>query len=232
VAVRDHFRALRQPDQLADPPRFVRPPGTGEEPLDVKVPRAGDVALPRVARVAATAAELVLAADVDDRQRLVVEAVAQLLPGRHRTQPGLEAHLRLLELHRALLELAGPGGDPARQHRDAGVAREQRGLRRGGGPDTVAPVVEHEPLLPGDAVAAEAPLHLDGELLDRLAGRERRRRAEHERDRPRQVAAPVRVRAAHVADQQVVLAEVLLQPGSVDERRQLRHRRGTGPARR
>ena len=112
------------------------------------------------------------------------------------------------------------------------MAGHQRRLLRGGGADAVAAVVEDEPLLAGDAVAAEPPLHLDRELLHRLARRERRRRAEHERDRAGQMPALVRVRTAHVAEHQVFLAEVLLHPGRVDERRQLRHRRGSPPGRR
>ena len=98
------------------------------------------------------------------------------------------------------------------------MARHQRGLLRGGGADAVAAVVQHEPLLPGDAVAAEPPLHLDCELLHRLARRQRRRRAEHERDRAGQVPALVRVRAADVAEHEPLLAEVLLHPGRVDDR--------------
>ena len=99
------------------------------------------------------------------------------------------------------------------------MAGQQRGLLRRGGADAVAAVVEHEPLLAGDAVAPEPALHLDRELLHRLTRSERRRRAEHERDRAGQVPALVRVRAADVAEQQILLAEVLLHPGGVDERR-------------
>ena len=76
------------------------------------------------------------------------------------------------------------------------MARHERRLRRGRGADAVAAVVEHEPLLPGDPVAAEPPLHLDRELLHGLARRQRRRRAEHERDRARQMPALVCVRPA------------------------------------
>jgi len=232
VAVRDDLGPLRQADELADPPRLVRPPGRREEAVDLEVARAGEVALARVARVAAAAGELLVGADVDDRQALVGETVAQLLPRRHRLEPRLEARPRLLQLDRALLELARPGGHASGQDRDPRVPGEQRRLRGRRGADAVAAVVEHEPLLAGDAVAAEPALHLDRELLNRLPRRERRRRAEHERDRARQVPALVGVRPAHVADEEVVLAEVLLQPGGVDERRELRHRPETARARR
>ena len=100
------------------------------------------------------------------------------------------------------------------------MARHQRCLGRGGRADAVAPVVEDEPLGAGDAVAAQPSLNLDRELPDDLAVGQRRRRAEHERDRARQVAAAVSVRAAHVAEHEVRLAQVLLHPGGVDERRQ------------
>src|SRR2546430_9834626 len=50
--------------------------------------------------------------------------------------------------------------------------------------------------------------------LFRSAGR---RRAEHERTRAGDVAAHVRVRAAHVADDEILVREVLLEPGCVDD---------------
>ena len=103
---------------------------------------------------------------------------------------------------------------------------DERCLLRGRCADAVAPVVEHQALLAGDAVPAQAPLHLDGELAHDLAVGERRRRAEHERDRVRQVTAAVRVRAAHVAEHEIGLAEVLLHPGCVDDRREA-HRAAT-----
>jgi hypothetical protein len=208
----------------------VRPARRRKEALDLEVLRAGDVALARVAGIAAAAAELVVGADVEDRQLRVVEPLAQLLPGRHGLESRLERGLGLLQLHGALLELTRPGGDPAGEHGDLRMAGDERGLLRGGGADAVAAVVKHEPLVAGDPVAAEPPLHLDRELLDGLTRRQGRRRAEHERNRPRQVTALVRVRPAHVAEQEIFLAQVILHPGPVDERRQLRHRRGIRPA--
>ena len=95
---------------------------------------------------------------------------------------------------------------------------ERGELVRGAGADAVAAVVEHEPLLAGDPVAAQAQPHLGRELLEHGAVGDRCRRAEHERDRARQVAADVRVRPADVGEQQSVLAEVLRDPGGVDDR--------------
>ena len=100
------------------------------------------------------------------------------------------------------------------------VTREQSGLGGGGGADTVTAVVEDEALRAGDPVPPEAPLHLDCELPHDLAVGQRRRRAEHERDRPRQVSAAVCVRTANVAEDEVRLAQVLLHPVGVDDRRE------------
>src|SRR6185503_1206797 len=230
MAVGDDRRSLGQSRELTDPPGLVRSAWAGKETLDLEVSRARDVPLARVAGVAAAAAELVLAADVEDRQLGIVQPLAQLLPGRHRVEPWLERGLGLLELDRALLELARPRRDPAGEHADLRMAGDERGLLGGGGADAVAAVVEHEALLPGHAVAAEPPLYLNGELLHGLAGRQGRRRTEHERDRAGQVAALVCIRAPNVAEHEALLAQVLLHPGGVDERRQLRHPRGTRPA--
>src|SRR6476620_11733507 len=131
MAVGDDRRTLGQADELADPPGLVRSARTCEEALDLEVARARDVALARVAGVAAAAAELVLAADVEDRQLRVVEPLAQLLPGRNGFEPRLERGLRLLQLDRALLDLARPGRDPAREHADLRMASGERGLLRG-----------------------------------------------------------------------------------------------------
>ena len=57
---------------------------------------------------------------------------------------------------------------PPREHRHARVAGELRHLRRRHRPDAVAAVVEHEPLLSGDAVAPEPQRDLVRELADRL----------------------------------------------------------------
>jgi hypothetical protein len=100
------------------------------------------------------------------------------------------------------------------------MAGHERSLLRGGCADAVAAVIEHEPLLPRNAVAAKPPLNLDRELLHDLARRQRRRRAEHERDRAGQVTALVRVRTPYVTEHEVFFAQVLLHPGRIDERRQ------------
>ena len=165
-------------------------------------------------------------AHVEDRQGGILEPLEQLVPGRHRLGPRLQARPRLLQLDRSRLEVAGPAGDAARQDRHLRMARELGGLGRRRGADAVAAVVEDEALLAGDAVAPEPALHLDRELVDGLRARERRRRAEHQRDRARQVAALVRVRSAHVAEHEIRLAQALLHPGRVDQRRQ-RHSAAT-----
>src|SRR6476646_7988508 len=144
MAVGDDRRSLGQAGELADPPGLVRSARAGEETLDLEVPRPRDVPLPRVAGVPAAAVELVLAADVEDRQAGIVEPLVQLLPGRHGLEPRLERGLRLLQLDRALLELARPGRDAAGQHGDLRMAGHERRLLRGGGADAVAAVVEDE----------------------------------------------------------------------------------------
>jgi hypothetical protein len=111
------------------------------------------VPLPRVARVSALAAELVLAARVEERQLGVVETAAQLLERRHRLEVRVELVSVLVQLHHPLLELTLPRRQAARQHRDRRMPSELRELRRGRRSDAVAAVVEHEPLLAGDAVA-------------------------------------------------------------------------------
>ena len=114
-----------------------------------------------------------------------------------------------LELDGALRELALPAGDATDEDRDVAVARELGQLQRRHRADAVAAVDEHEPLRARDPVAAEPQRDLLRELRERLGLRERRRRAEHERSRSRDVAAHVRVRAAHVADDEIALTEVL-----------------------
>ncbi len=90
----------------------------------------------------------------------------------------------------------------------------------------VAAIDEHEPLVTRDAVAAESQLHLLRELLHGRFVGAGRRGAEHERTRARDVAPDVRVRAADVAHDEIRLAEMLGQPGGVDNARKvrLRHR--------
>ena len=102
----------------------------------------------------------------------------------------LERGLRLLELDRALLDLARPGGEPACEDRDARVARERGRLGRGRGSDAVSAVVEDEPLARrrrrgGPAAAAPRP---------RTPGPSRGRRAE-EASRGRAGPSPADARA-------------------------------------
>ena len=73
-------------------------------------------------------------------------------------------------------------------------------------------------------VPAQPQRDLLRELGDRVVVGARRRRAEHERARAGDVTAHVRVRPAHVADDEVVFAEVLGEPGGVDDAWKLRQR--------
>src|SRR5262249_24043596 len=82
-------------------------------------------------------------------------------------------------------------------------AGELRELRRRHCPDAVTTVVEHEPLLTGDPVAAKTEADLLGQRLDHFGIAHRRRRAQHERPRPGDVASRVGVRPAYVADDAV-----------------------------
>ena len=98
----------------------------------------------------------------------------------------------------------------------AGELGHLRGRHRA---DAVAAIDEHEPLVTGDAVTAEPQRHLLRELRDRRLVCAGRRRAEHERARAGDVTAHVRVRAAHVADDEVGLGEVRGEPRRVDDAR-------------
>src|SRR5437867_3606918 len=130
VAVRDDLGALGKADEL---PYLLRRRGLSRrdvETLVLEQPRAGDVRLAGIARRAGAARVLLGGAHVEDRQVGVVEPVSNLLPGRHRLEAGLEARLRLLQLDRPGLDLAGPRGDPAGQDRDVRVSGELGCLRR------------------------------------------------------------------------------------------------------
>ena len=107
-----------------------------------------------------------------------------------------------------------------------GELRELRGRHRA---HAVAAVDEHEPLVAGDAVPAQAQRDLLRELLHRRLVGPGRRRAEHERARAGDVSAHVRVRPAHVADDEIGFAEVPGEPGGVDDAWKVRprHRRRT-----
>ena len=105
--------------------------------------------------------------------------------------------------------------------------RHLRGWHRS---DAVAAVVEHQPLLAGDAVAPQPQADLRRKRLEHRPVAHRRRRAEDERLRSRDVAACVRIRAAHVPEEHVAVGEVFLDPRDVDDGRQLRHPRETPAA--
>src|SRR5436305_12161467 len=123
VAVRDDLRALGRADERADLLCRQRQPVLAEERVDLHALRTGEVALPRIARAAAPAGVLLLAPDVEDRQRRIVEARRELLPRRQRARVRDERRLAHgLELDGTVDELAAPAGDAAEQDRDVRVA--------------------------------------------------------------------------------------------------------------
>ena len=130
------------------------------------------------------------------------------------TSPGV----RSKPCNGSLLELALPAGDAAEEDRYARVPRELGHLRGRHRADPVAAVDEHESLAARDAVPPQAQRDLLRERARRFFVRRRGRRAEHERPRARYVPAHVRVRAAYVADDEIVLAEMLREPPRVDDR--------------
>src|SRR4051794_14469929 len=107
------------------------------------------------------------------------------------------------------------------------VTRQLRHLRGGHRTDTVAAVVQHQPLVTGDTVTPEPQADLRGEWLEHGPVAHRRRRPEHQRPRAGDMPTSVRVRAADVADDEILGAELALEPFDVDDRRELRHGRGT-----
>ena len=179
--------------------------------------RARDPALARVARRAGAARVLLGAADVEHGQLRILEAGEQLVARRQGLEVRRPLHAHLLELDLTRLDRARPGGDAAEEHGDPRVAGELGELRRRHRADPVAAVVEDEPLLAGDAVAAQPQADLGRERLDRGPVGHRRRRPEHERLRAGQVPARVRIRPAHVAEEQISGAELALEPGRVDD---------------
>src|SRR5439155_1805421 len=110
--------------------------------------------LARVARVACPARELLLPADIDECERRVAEAAAELGQRRERLEPRRQLGTGAVELDDARFEVALPAGQAAGEHRDVRMARELGQLRGGVRGDAVATVVEDEPLLPAHAVAA------------------------------------------------------------------------------
>src|SRR5881392_4017792 len=176
MAVGDHVRPLRGSDQGADLVGRLRESRRVEQRYLVDPPRARDVALARVARVAAASRELLFGPDVQKRPTLLAPPTIDLVPRGQRVDPRLELDLDWLELDLANLQIARPGGDPAEQHCDARVAGQLGELSRRHRADAVAAIVENEPLVTGDAVAAEAQADLLGERLDHIGIAHRWRR--------------------------------------------------------
>ena len=206
MAVGDHVRPFRGPDRGADLFGRLRQPRRVEQCRLVDPPGARDVALAGVARVAAAPRELLLGPDIEERQPLPPTAPLDLIAGGQRVEARLELDLDRLELDLTDLLIARPRGDAAEQHGDPRVAGQFGELSRRHRADAVAAVVEHKPLLAGDAVAAQAQADLLRERLDHIGVAHRRRRAEDQRPRPRNVPAGVRVRPTHIADHEVGLA--------------------------
>ena len=105
------------------------------------------------------------------------------------------------------------------------MPRELCHLRSGHRADAVAAVVEHEPLAARHPVPAQAQPDLRRERLEHGRIAHRRRRPEHERSRRRDMTARVSVRPTDVADDEIIVGEVVLEPGHVDDRGELRHGR-------
>jgi hypothetical protein len=173
------------------------------------------------------AAELFLEPDVEDQQVGVVEPARDLVACWHRSVIRLERRFHRLQLDLAGLRLAAPGRQAAEEHCNARMPGELRHLRGGHRADAVAAVVENQPLLAGDAVTPEAQGHLRRERLQQVAVAHRRRRAEHQRLRARDVATRVRVGPTDVAEEEISGIELGFEPLDVHDLRQLRHGRGT-----
>jgi hypothetical protein len=172
------------------------------------------------------ASELILGAHVEDHQSLVVEPACQLRSRRDRVEARLERRLHRVQLHLADLQLVRPPRNPAAQHCDARMTGELRHLHGRHGADTVAAVIEHESLVTRHSVTAKPQPDLGCECLQHLRVAHGRRRSEHERPRARNVPARVRVRPAHVAEEEIIGSELGLEPGDVDDRGQVRHLAG------
>src|SRR5881392_3431618 len=81
MAVGDHVRPLRGSDQGADLVSRLRESRRVEQRRLVDPPRARDMALARVARVAAASRELLFGSDVQKRQTLLAPPALDLIPG-------------------------------------------------------------------------------------------------------------------------------------------------------
>ena len=175
MAVGDDLGPLGQPDELSNLFRRLGHARCGEERSGLQIPRSKDVPLPGVARVSILAAELVLAANVEDRQIRIVQPLTQLVDRGHGLEPRIELVSVLVQLHHPLFELSRPGRQTAGHHRHRLVAGQLRELRRRRCPDAVAAVVEDEPLLPRHPMTAQAQGNLGGERGHHLAVGHRRR---------------------------------------------------------
>ena len=128
-----------------------------------------------------------------------------------------------MQLDRADLELARPRGHAAEQHSDPWMPCKFRHLCSRHCTHAVATVIQDKPFLAGDTVPAEPEADFGRKRLEHRAVAHRRRRAEDERLRPGNVPARVRIRPAHVPEENVLVVEVLLDPGDVDDGRKLAH---------
>ena len=149
VAVRDDLGALGRADERADLLGGKRAARRAEERRRPHALRAGDVPLPRIARAAALARVLLLAADVEERR-------ARGRPSRDASscRVGSARGFGSSDASRTGSSSTGPSasspchaGDAAEQDRDARVPGELRHLRGRHRTDAVAAVDEHEPLV-------------------------------------------------------------------------------------
>ena len=206
-------RGPARAEQAVPAPRTAAP--------TLEVPRARDVPLARVALVAAASRVLVRRPHVEDRQRRIVEPARKLLPRRECLRIRLESASASRTGSSSTAPSSRSPSQPAMPPRRIATLRMPRELghlRRRHRADAVAAVDEHEPLAARDPVPPQPQRDLLRERARRFLVRRRRRRAEHERPRARDVAAHVRVRAADVADDEIVLAEMLREPPGVDDR--------------
>src|SRR5439155_11303251 len=116
MAVGHDRGAFRQPRQLADRLGRLRHAWTREERAHLDVFRTRYVPLARVARVACPARELLLPADIDECERRVAEAAAELGQRRERLEPRRQLGTGAVELDDARFEVALPAGQAAGEH--------------------------------------------------------------------------------------------------------------------
>ena len=212
MAVGDDVDVVGECGQSLDLVGSSWPTGCREERGHLDVSRPGNVTLARIARRAGPAGELLRTTDVDQGERRVVEAPSQLVQCGERVEPRLELDPRLVEDDRALVHGTLPRREASGEHCDVRMPGQLDHLECRGGGDAAAFVVEHEPLFARDAVATQPQSHLTSEGLDEVRARELAGRADHERDRARQVTTGVSVRPAHIGKQDVVVARVLCHP--------------------